>query len=101
MSNTLSDLNSFDQMRFVEALGWVFEHSPWVAERAWLARPFADLDALMAAMTAAVEAAPPEAQLALLRAHPDLGTRARISSASTDEQSAAGLDQLTSVESER
>ena len=101
MSNTLSDLNSFDQMRFVEAIGWVFEHSPWVAERAWLAKPFENLEALLTAMKAAVQAARHEEQLALLRAHPDLGTRARVSAASTEEQTAAGLGQLTPEEFER
>src|SRR5439155_5171057 len=81
--------------------GWTFEGSPWVAERAWSARPFADLDALFGAMKAAVEAAQPEEQLALLRAHPDLGARARISAASTEEQTAAGLNHLTPEEFER
>ncbi len=101
MRYTFPHLNSLDQTRFVEAIGWVFEHSPWVAERAWFARPFADLDTLLTAMKGAVEAAPPEEQLALLRAHPDLGTRARISAESTAEQSAAGLDHLTPEESRR
>jgi 2-oxo-4-hydroxy-4-carboxy-5-ureidoimidazoline decarboxylase len=101
MSYTLSDLNSFDHPRFVEALGWIFEGSPWVAERAWSARPFADLDALFGAMKAAVETAKPEEQLALLRAHPDLGARVRISAASTEEQTAAGLNHLTPEEFER
>ena len=101
MSPALSDLNSFDQARFIEAVGWVFEHSPWVAERAWLKRPFASLENLRDAMKAAVETASPEEQLALLRSHPDLGTRARISTASTAEQSAAGLNHLTSEEFER
>jgi 2-oxo-4-hydroxy-4-carboxy-5-ureidoimidazoline decarboxylase len=94
-------LNSFDQTRFVDAIGWVFESSPWVAERAWLARPFASLEALLDAMKAAVEAARPEEQLALLRAHPDLGTRARVSAESAKEQSGAGLDRLTPEEFER
>ena len=45
------------QSGFVEAVGWIFEHSPWVAERAFHARPFASLDALHAAMTEQVERA--------------------------------------------
>jgi len=98
---TIAELNSFDCTRFVEAVGWVFEHSPWVAERAWMARPFADLEALHAAMKAEVERAQPEEQLDLLRAHPDLGTRARISVASAEEQAGAGLDCLTPEEFER
>jgi 2-oxo-4-hydroxy-4-carboxy-5-ureidoimidazoline decarboxylase len=48
-----------------------------------------------------VERGSPEEQLALLRAHPDLGTRARVSEASSAEQAGAGLDQLTPAEFER
>ena len=83
------------------ALGWIFEDSPWVAERAWARRPFANIDELHDAMTSAVAAATFDAQLALLRAHPDLGARARMSRASTTEQAAAGLDRLSDDEFER
>lgn len=95
---TVADLNSLDQARFVEAIGWVFEHSPWVAELAYQNRPFPNLERLHCAMVDQVKAASWEQQLALLRAHPDLGTRARISAASTFEQAAAGLDRLTPEE---
>ena len=92
---TLADLNACDEEAFVSALGWIFEESPWVAHRAWLRRPFASLDALHAAMTQAVAEAAEAEQLTLLRAHPDLGTRARISEASTGEQRGPALDRLT------
>jgi 2-oxo-4-hydroxy-4-carboxy-5-ureidoimidazoline decarboxylase len=95
---TLADLNNLDQAAFVDALGWVFEGSPWVAERAWPARPFASVAALHAAMVQAVEQASPAEQLALIRAHPDLGTRARLSDSSTAEQAGAGLDRLNPEE---
>lgn len=98
---TIDELNSLSRERFLAAVGWVFEHSPWVAERAWQKRPFADLDRLHAAMTAEVERAAREEQLALLRAHPDLGTRARMSDASAGEQAGAGLDRLTPEEFHR
>ena len=98
---TIDELNSFACARFVETLGWVFEHSPWVAERAWAARPFPGIEDLHAAMVDQVEGATRGEQLALLCAHPDLGTRARISAASTGEQSGAGLDHLTPDEFER
>ena len=84
-------LNDLDRGAFVEAVGWVFEHSPWVAERTWDKRPFRDVESLHRAMVQQVEAASPEVQLTLLRAHPDLGTRAKISDASTTEQAGAGL----------
>jgi len=59
-------------------------------------RSFADLGQLHTAMKQVVNSASTEEQLELLRAHPDLGTRARISAASSDEQSGAGLDNLNS-----
>jgi 2-oxo-4-hydroxy-4-carboxy-5-ureidoimidazoline decarboxylase len=95
---TISHLNALDRPAFVAALGWIFEHSPWVAERSWSHRPFADRAALHASMVREMEAAAPAEQLALLQAHPDLGTRARISDASTAEQAGAGLDRLTPEE---
>jgi 2-oxo-4-hydroxy-4-carboxy-5-ureidoimidazoline decarboxylase len=98
---TLADLNTGSQTGFVTTLGGVFEHSPWVAARAWERRPFASLDALHAAMVDTLAAAGADAQLAVLRAHPDLGTRARMSDASAGEQAGAGLDQLTPEEFER
>jgi 2-oxo-4-hydroxy-4-carboxy-5-ureidoimidazoline decarboxylase len=98
---TIAELSARDRDAFVEALGWVFEDSPWVAERAWARRPFASLDELYTVMVDIVQKAPPPEQLALLRAHPDLGTRARISEASTGEQHGAGLDRLTAGEYER
>jgi 2-oxo-4-hydroxy-4-carboxy-5-ureidoimidazoline decarboxylase len=98
---TLHELNACDRLRFVERVGWVFEHSPWVAERAWIKRPFTSLEQLHDAMAAEVDAASSEEQLSLLRAHPDLGTRAALSAASASEQAGAGLDELTQDEFER
>ena len=94
----IGDLNALDHQEFVKALGWIFEDSPWVAERTWSARPFATVDALHNAMVDQLARAKPDEQLALLRAHPDLGARARMSPASVGEQQGAGLDQLTPQE---
>ena len=98
---TLAELNGAERGRFAAAVGWVFEQSPWVAERAWDYRPFASLDALHARMVAVVDTADEAAQLALLRAHPDLGARAKMSDASMGEQAGAGLDSLSPAEFER
>lgn len=101
-SVSLDVLNGLDRAAFVAALGDVFEHAPWVAERAWEARPFPSVDALHAAMLAAVRARPLEAQIAFLRAHPDLGGKAAragaMTAASVAEQASAGLDRLTDEE---
>jgi OHCU decarboxylase len=95
---TLDALNTADEAAFVNALGFIFEHSPWVAARTWPRRPFADREALHAAMCEAVTTATPDEQLALIRAHPDLVGRAArrgtLSAASAGEQAAAGLDRL-------
>src|SRR4030095_13373556 len=98
---TLADANTLTCDRFVSSLGWVFERSPWVAERAWNRRPFASIEHLHEAMMAEMFAARAEEQLALLRAHPDLGARARMSDASTGEQAGAGLDSLSRADFER
>lgn len=101
----LADLNTAPADRFVETLGGIFEHSPWVADAVAPSRPFASLDALHGAMVAAVEAADEAQKLALLRAHPDLaGKLARagaLTEASTAEQASAGLDRLTEEEFQR
>jgi OHCU decarboxylase len=95
---TISQLNALASNDFVDELGAVFENSPWVARRAWKYRPFSSIDDLHTRMTAEVACASVNEKLALLRAHPDLGTRAKISDSSAKEQAGAGLDHLTPVE---
>jgi 2-oxo-4-hydroxy-4-carboxy-5-ureidoimidazoline decarboxylase len=92
---TIAEVNELRREVFVSTFGWIFEQSPWVANRAWHHRPFPDRNALFLAMVAEVEAADREIKLTLLRAHPDLGARARMSDASIDEQSGAGLDRMS------
>jgi hypothetical protein len=91
---SLAELNAATSEAFVGHLG-VFEHSPWVAERAYDRRPFATREALHAAMVAAVEEAGPERQLALLRAHPELAgqaaARGEMTAFSTRGQGGSGL----------
>jgi 2-oxo-4-hydroxy-4-carboxy-5-ureidoimidazoline decarboxylase len=101
---TLAALNHAGQEEFTAALGTVFEHSPWVAEAAWPAAPFATIRELHAAMVAAARAAPEERRLALIRAHPDLAGRVArsgtMTAASTAEQGSAGLLDLSDAEFE-
>ena len=102
---TLWELNRITPSAFATALGDIFEHSPWVAERASTARPFGSIAGLHAAMLDAVDAAPKEKRLALIRAHPELAGRAAIrgelTADSTMEQSGAGLSQCTADELSR
>jgi 2-oxo-4-hydroxy-4-carboxy-5-ureidoimidazoline decarboxylase len=101
MKITIEQINALARPAFVAKLGGIFEDSPWVADRAWASRPFASVDQLHAAMVTVVENAELAQRLALLRAHPDLGTRARVSPASEAEQTGAGLDRLTPAEFDR
>ncbi|MEW6168772.1 MAG: allantoate amidohydrolase [Pseudomonadota bacterium] len=93
----LEVLNRCSLPDFVAALDGVFEHSPWVAERSAGRRPFATRFALLDALCATLFEAPREAQLALVRAHPELaGSAARrgeLTAASSAEQAGAGLTQ--------
>jgi 2-oxo-4-hydroxy-4-carboxy-5-ureidoimidazoline decarboxylase len=98
---TIEHINRMELDAFVAAFGAAFEHSPWVAARAWPHRPFADLSAMHEAMIRQVLEASRDEQLALLRAHPDLGARARMSVASEGEQAGAGLDRLTAGQYDR
>lgn len=90
-----------DQAEFVQKYADIFEHSPWVPERAFGRGPFADKAALLAAFVAVVDEAGEAAQLALIRAHPQLGARVALTDASTAEQKGAGLKSLTEDEFER
>lgn len=92
---TLAELNSLDPSGFAAALDGVFEHSPWIVERAGAAGPFESIDELHRAMIAAIDRASEDEQLALLRAHPQLAGKAALSGtitpASANEQASAGL----------
>jgi 2-oxo-4-hydroxy-4-carboxy-5-ureidoimidazoline decarboxylase len=98
----LADLNACSKDDFVAALANIFEYSPWIAEKAAGARPFAGVRQLFEAMKAAVDRAPPELRLALIRAHPDLADKtqraAGLTAESGAEQNSVGLDRLSDAE---
>jgi 2-oxo-4-hydroxy-4-carboxy-5-ureidoimidazoline decarboxylase len=94
----LAEVNALAPAAFLAAFGDVAEHSPWVAEGAAAMRPFVSRERMIEAFAAAVETAPRERRLALIRAHPDLATRAKLTDDSTREQKGAGLDTLTASE---
>src|SRR5215208_4934741 len=101
---TVRELNAMSQEQLLAALGFLFEHSPWIVEAAWTGRPFADRDDLHARLVAVVREAPFARQVALIEAHPDLAGRAalagELTAESTREQASAGLDRLTPGEYE-
>ncbi|MGN6668929.1 MAG: 2-oxo-4-hydroxy-4-carboxy-5-ureidoimidazoline decarboxylase [Trinickia sp.] len=99
MQYSLEQLNSMPRDAFEAALSGIFEHSPWVAEQAADARPFASVDALYTKMRDIVANAGDTRQLALINAHPELAgkaaVRGELTAESTREQSGAGLASCT------
>lgn len=95
---SIADVNSMSPKAFVAAFGDVAEHSPWVAREVETFRPFASRESLVKQFETAIRAANRDAQLALVRAHPDLATRASLTDDSTKEQAGAGLNTLTTDE---
>ena len=83
-----------ERAAFIARYQHIFEHSPWVVERAYAQGPFADLAALHAAFMAVLRDAGDEKQLALIRAHPELGAKIALTDASQAEQAGAGLRAL-------
>jgi beta-ureidopropionase / N-carbamoyl-L-amino-acid hydrolase len=101
MTLTLKLLNAVPHEQALALLAGVYEHSPWVSDAALRARPFASLAHLQLAMSQAVRQAPRETQLALIRAHPALATRAGIAgltAESAGEQSRARLTHCSEAE---
>ncbi|MBV2359013.1 allantoinase PuuE [Thalassococcus sp. CAU 1522] len=100
--------SSLDRDTFVARFGGVFEHSPWIAERAWALElgPAHDTPAgLHNALARMFRSASRDERLRVLRAHPDLAGKLaqakRLTADSTAEQASAGLDALTDGERAR
>jgi allantoate deiminase/N-carbamoyl-L-amino-acid hydrolase len=98
----LAYLNGCDEQAFTDALRGIYEHSPWIAQRAAGQRPFASVAALKLALQRVVDTAGEDEQLALLRAHPELAGKAAIAGAlteeSTSEQASSGLNRCSPEE---
>ncbi|MFK0329730.1 2-oxo-4-hydroxy-4-carboxy-5-ureidoimidazoline decarboxylase [Rhizobium sp. NPDC090275] len=93
---------------FISRFGGVFEHSPFIAERAFddgFVGETLDVDRVHTALVAIFRAASPEERLGVLRAHPDLAGRLAIAGELTEdskkEQAGAGLDRLSAEEHQR
>jgi len=102
MALTLEQLNQATPDAALAMLDGLYEHSPWIAQAALAQRPFASLAQLKHAMVRVLAQAPVDAQLALIRAHPELAGKAMVANTltaeSTSEQNRAGLTQCTAEE---
>ncbi|MCL1527796.1 2-oxo-4-hydroxy-4-carboxy-5-ureidoimidazoline decarboxylase [Xanthomonas nasturtii] len=99
---SVGDDRMLDDAAFVARYRELFEHSPWVVERAVRRRPFEDVHR---GLMQVVQDASPDDQVALIRAHPELAGKAAIdrtlTAASAAEQASAGLDRLSEDEFKR
>ncbi|SEF30818.1 2-oxo-4-hydroxy-4-carboxy-5-ureidoimidazoline decarboxylase [Variovorax sp. NFACC27] len=102
MSLTIAQLNAAAPAEAVALLDGIYEHSPWIAERALAARPFRSLAHLKHALVQALAGSSADEQIGLIRAHPELAGKAMVSKTltaeSTNEQSKAGLTDCTPEE---
>ena len=102
MPITLEQLNSASREDAAQMLDGLYEHSPWIARQALNERPFKSLAHLKHAMCEVLAHAGRDAQLGLIRAHPELAGKAMVSKTltaeSTNEQTKAGLTDCTSEE---
>ena len=98
----IAALDTMPEAAFMAAFGNLFEHSPWIMAQTAAARPYGNARALHNAAMAAIRSAPPDAQLALIRAHPELaGQEAAahsLTADSTSEQARLGFTRLTQAE---
>jgi len=102
MATTLDFLNGCEAAAFTQALHGIYEHSPWIPERAAARRPFATPAALKLSLQQVVREATREEQLGLIRAHPELAGKAAIAGVltaeSSGEQAKAGLNRCSPEE---
>jgi N-carbamoyl-L-amino-acid hydrolase len=99
---TIAQLNAAVPAEAVALLDGIYEHSPWIAQRALPARPYRSLAHLKHALVQALAASSNDEQIGLIRAHPELAGKAMVSKTltaeSTHEQSKAGLTDCTPEE---
>jgi allantoate deiminase/N-carbamoyl-L-amino-acid hydrolase len=99
---SLKQLNTCDAATFADILHGLYEHSPWIPQRAAAQRPFRTIEALKLGLQQVVAEATHEEQLGLIRAHPELAGKAAVAGEltpeSTGEQASAGLNLCTPEE---
>jgi N-carbamoyl-L-amino-acid hydrolase len=105
MKLQLEQLNKASTEEALQLLDGLYEHSPWIAKGALKMRPFASWAHLKHCMAQVLSDAGREAQIGLIRAHPELAGKAMVrkelTAESTNEQTKAGLTECTAEEFEK
>ena len=102
---TIADVNALSEPEFVNVFGSIYEHSPWVAKAAWHQLPVTSLDGLERILRQVVEQADDDAQIGILKAHPEFAgaeaTDGTLTTASENEQGRLSLNRLPSDQCKR
>ena len=97
----INKINKLPKSEFIKVFANIFENAMWIAEKLYNQKPFNNFEELSSKMLNIFEAAKKEKQLKILKDHPDLASKTKISSLTPDslkEQTSAGLDQCTEEE---
>ena len=97
----IAQLNKMSQEEFTAALGEIWEKTPTITQKSWHSRPFKNIESVYQAMVAIVNGMSETEKLTLIKAHPDLGSKAKMAKASVQEQAGVGLDRLSVEEYQR
>ncbi len=97
----INKINNLSQIKFNEIFANIFEKTKWIAERLYNQKPFNSFEDLCSKILEIFKTTSKENQLKIIRAHPDLADKTKISLLNIDsrtEQSRAGLDQCSEKE---
>ena len=97
----INKINKLSKSEFTKVFANIFENSRWIAEELYKQKPFGDFGDLSSKMMEIFEKTSKEKKLKILKDHPDLGDKTKISSLTADsqkEQKNAGLDMCTKEE---
>ena len=97
----INKINNLSQIKFNEIFANIFEKTKWIAERLYNQKPFNSFEDLCSKILEIFKTTSKENQLKIIRAHPDLADKTKISLLNIDsrtEQNRAGLNQCSERE---
>ena len=97
----INKINKLPKSEFIKVFANIFENTRWIAEELYNQKPFNDFEELSSKILNIFETTTKEKKLKILKDHPDLANKAKISLLTSDslkEQTSAGLDQCTEEE---
>ena len=97
----INKINKLPKSEFIKVFANIFENAIWIAEKLYNQKPFDNFEELSSKMLNIFETSEKEKQLKILKDHPDLANKTKISSLTPDslkEQTSAGLGQCTEEE---